>query len=707
MSKCADVRRLIKNDRRLKKRLYSMYLNMLVLNKECFGNENIDPIYCPSVVEFQKQLDLLNGISRNHIRQSKTFTISNVIRKAFMEGNQNEQFIMYYMLQHDEKNSKIHWDYCKECNGSRLKNPSSNDTQVCEICSKKVKSKDQMYPFWIDNDGTKRFDLPDELKDLTVGEKLLIQKRAVLLPIVHMQKNKVGLKGHAVVFEKNIDDVCSTLPRTKVEMVYVVREYTKSTSSQVTQANFNVRRSKVLGALYWLKRFHIGYKDINIDASNLDWMGENDECEISSDIVTNSRFEDYDTTSKKRKHNKEKQTTVSECQTDVETDQFHFYSETSNVVENIDEKGSRIIEELKLECSKAGKEFSSIQFPFVSNVPLNEYDTERLFADTYPWLFPGGVGDISAKNTSSSEDLASWSKILMRWKDGRFMRDDFFSFHIHNFITRRNNNSFSLKFRKHILSAPDITVEEIKNQIRNNDFSFIDKLIHFGGTKVKGSDGFWRNRKYELESWVTEMITSGNGPPTLFLTMSCAEYWWDDLALLLIERLKHSEDAEKAQKLKDDMKNIKLRAFFIDKYTAIVQEYFQMKVDNWMETVGKNVFGITAYYSRFEFAKGRGQIHVHILACSKDHLLILPFGEAWKESKKRGVEILSDLVRKRYQMTCEIPECDNCGEQCEWKSVLHGTFSGVNDLEHDKCDLVRSCHMHYCNDFCLRYRRNE
>eukprot|EP00956_Cyclotella_meneghiniana_P037320 scaffold136869_cov21-Cyclotella_meneghiniana.AAC.1 len=80
-------------------------------------------------------------------------------------------------------------------------------------------------------------------------------KRAVLLPIVHMQKNKVGLKGHAVVFEKNIDDVCSTLPRTKVEMVYVVREYTKSTSSQVTQANFNVRRSKI----GWVKMMNAKY----------------------------------------------------------------------------------------------------------------------------------------------------------------------------------------------------------------------------------------------------------------------------------------------------------------------------------------------------------------------------------------------------------------------------------------------------------------
>ena len=27
-------------------------------------------------------------------------------------------------------------------------------------------------------------------------------------------------------------------------------------------------------------------------------------------------------------------------------------------------------------------------------VPINEFSTERLFARAYPWLFPGGIGDV-------------------------------------------------------------------------------------------------------------------------------------------------------------------------------------------------------------------------------------------------------------------------------------------------------------------------
>lgn len=131
-----------------------------------------------------------------------------------------------------------------------------------------------------------------------------------------------------------------------------------------------------------------------------------------------------------------------------------------------------------------------------------------------------------------------------------------------------------------------------------------------------------------------------------------------------------------------------------------------MKVENWLETVGKKVFSITGYYVRFEFAKGRGQIHAHILVCSRDHTLILPFGRKWKEDKKAAIELLSDFARDRLQMTCEKPVCKTCSENCDKKSALCCKFCDVRDLEHDKFDLICSCHIHHCNQFCLRHKRN-
>jgi hypothetical protein len=48
-------------------------------------------------------------------------------------------------------------------------------------------------------------------------------------------------------------------------------------------------------------------------------------------------------------------------------------------------------------------------------------------------------------------------------------------------------------------------------------------------------------------------------------------------------------------------------------YSIIVQEYFQVRVLDFLENYAKDVFGIHHYYTRFKFTKNQGQIHVDIL----------------------------------------------------------------------------------------------
>ena len=42
--------------------------------------------------------------------------------------------------------------------------------------------------------------------------------------------------------------------------------------------------------------------------------------------------------------------------------------------------------------------------------------------------------------------------------------------------------------------------------------------------------------------------------------------------------------------------------------------FFIKRAEDFLNTVGKEVFGIEHYWGRIEFAKGRGQIHLHLLA---------------------------------------------------------------------------------------------
>jgi hypothetical protein len=51
----------------------------------------------------------------------------------------------------------------------------------------------------------------------------------------------------------------------------------------------------------------------------------------------------------------------------------------------------------------------------------------------------------------------------------------------------------------------------------------------------------------------------------------------------------------------------------VNKFTVVIQEYFQEKVMAWLETVGKNLIGIKHHWLHYEFAPSRGQIHAHML----------------------------------------------------------------------------------------------
>lgn len=254
-----------------------------------------------------------------------------------------------------------------------------------------------------------------------------------------------------------------------------------------------------------------------------------------------------------------------------------------------------------------------MDYPQIEDEPIDEYSVPFMFADAYPWLFPGGIGD--SIGDSNGQHLTRWAKMMLLYDDGRFMRDKVLIFHMTNYIQRHKNNQNGLNFRKFIADK-DITLNDIKEQIDNGDMSFIERLQTFVGQKVKGSDAFWRSKKRELDSWKMHHIEQVHGPPTLFQTMSCAEMWWEDLERLIYERTLDTEDEIYGKDMRygatEKIKN-KAKRRLLEIYSAVVQEFFVIRVQNWLETIGKQCFQIKHCYVRFEFAKGCGQVHAHML----------------------------------------------------------------------------------------------
>jgi hypothetical protein len=59
-----------------------------------------------------------------------------------------------------------------------------------------------------------------------------------------------------------------------------VRRSDRSSDHEVYEKIFKVRKDKLLAALYWLVKHNVLYQEYDdvIDPSNLDWMGDENEC---------------------------------------------------------------------------------------------------------------------------------------------------------------------------------------------------------------------------------------------------------------------------------------------------------------------------------------------------------------------------------------------------------------------------------------------
>ena len=154
-------------------------------------------------------------------------------------------------------------------------------------------------------------------------------------------------------------------------------------------------------------------------------------------------------------------------------------------------------------------------------------------------MFPGGVGDFNdfrEKNVS----LRNWIQRLMYYEDGRFARDKIFGFFIMNYYMRHQNqdhghfyvNSFYPGCRG---GTAIESLEELQEAVANGDTSFLDRIQYFG-SKVVGSTSYWNSKRSELRSWINHHVEAGNGTPSFFITLSCAEYFWPDVMRLLNER---------------------------------------------------------------------------------------------------------------------------------------------------------------------------
>jgi hypothetical protein len=436
---------------------------------------------------------------------------------------------------------------CVRCHSVSLQFQTSSELIesqfTCQECKKSnnwTAFGNSMLPVWYDEHGHVQYHVPSELSSLREGEKLLIQQVAVYVPLQHLMYGQVGARGHIVSFPQNISSVCKTLPRLPdgVTVIRVIKRF-KLSDGEISSKSFSIRKRVVLEALWWLKRFNRQYSDIDICEDNLNWITNGDEqelpmpcCEEPIDPKTSVEAENEDLGPSPEQ--------IADQLQHADDPIEPCYGVSSEFNSNKPkQKDKTVIEALK-KAEMQGRMLSidddgtAIHFPYVSPEPVCEYTETYLFEYAFPWLFPGGTGGYMS-GPNPKPKLREWLRKMAMYKDCRFDHDRLWAFFALNYMTRHNNQGSGNFFVKSFFENGPKNLEQLQEHISAGKLEWLDRITYFSQC-VPGSSAYWRSKRREVFAWINYHVEKGNGVPTFFITLSCAEYHWRDIERLVQDR---------------------------------------------------------------------------------------------------------------------------------------------------------------------------
>ena len=153
---------------------------------------------------------------------------------------------------------------CHECNSMFIDYANNRKVYKCKLCQQDKKNDKRIkyqQPSWINRQLQVKNEIPLQLQNLNLGEKLLIQKYSPYIPIIHIRYGVLAMKGHCICFPKDVISIYKTLPRIDCQVVRYIRHYgTKHDDITENYDQFTVRKHKVMDALMWLKEYNPLYK---------------------------------------------------------------------------------------------------------------------------------------------------------------------------------------------------------------------------------------------------------------------------------------------------------------------------------------------------------------------------------------------------------------------------------------------------------------
>ncbi|KAK3907153.1 ATP-dependent DNA helicase [Frankliniella fusca] len=441
----------------------------------------------------------------------------------------------------------LQWHQCPHCN-----------RRVIQSCFSKFKCHKNCTLFGPDND-MDPLPVPPELLDLTFIEKQLIARVHCVISLYKFKKCQYKYKGQVINFSQDVQSVADHLPHLVEDLDNVV---VVKLRNSIHSEDFVVRKQKVLNALIWLKQNNPYYSDITIDYQNLDTLP-----------VDGNVFD---------KVNKMDQFEKDQSETDEE-----------NIDDNNDIVFSHVPDSLNTSVKKSFNNF--LIWPSLGTTPINEFSSPGYISLCFPHLFPYGKADYTIARPYKV-NLSDYIHHLMLYKDGRFSQDERFRYFMMNSHMRWTSLNLGNVYVKKNSIFSKMTMMQLKEHFQENPW-IADQIMHFG-SRIRTTKSYWNSRCSELLDMVHQL-----GTPTVFFTLSSADYHWPDLYRLLGYDVTSLSNAEKSN--------------LISQNPLIADTFFYLRSKFFLEKCFKQQFDVTDIWYRYEF-QHRGSIHLHGLAWLKD-----------------------------------------------------------------------------------------
>jgi len=297
---------------------------------------------------------------------------------------------------------------------------SGDDTVVlCNSCHKSIKSgrrpHESLANFrWV---GAQ----PDELRDLTWLEELLIARAHLVARIVRLEERKTSsyfaLKGHTVLLPQDTTRLLDLLPMSPSSLPDVVRVVWTGKSAPEKarlRSHFTVRKQKVYDALKWLCRHHEDYRQVTIDEERISaWESTMVATELLDSIahVADPSAEDASRSG------------FATEDLDVESFEGDIPFNVSGILDinNVTQSPDVITLET-LADSKRQAQNQTRRDPVMditvnvvtgSNI-LNDYRDPTYFTSAFPTLFPYGTSKHIDSRHPKELQLSTWVQLLLK-----------------------------------------------------------------------------------------------------------------------------------------------------------------------------------------------------------------------------------------------------------------------------------------------------